>query len=197
MEILKQLWVTLAIKQELEWCFSHSIVLRAVFLFSKSLSLLCPCSHWCSRRAAATQHPDQAEDSQLCSGLPSWGVQSPRSQPPAPGTAQPPSPSSPGERIPPRKTAPCLRGPRRGALLERAAPELQGAVNSQEPEPEPARLPPPPAVFTVAHMLCSGFVVPAACCTVVRLNARSWCQSLARFLASGHKFILKHKQRRR
>lgn len=80
-------------------------MLRAVFLFSKSLTLLCPCSHWCSCRAAAALHPDQAEDSQLCSGLPSWGVQSPRSQPPAPGTAQPPSPSSPWRAHPPQENS--------------------------------------------------------------------------------------------
>lgn len=64
-------------------------------------------------------------------------------------------------------------------------------------QPVPALLPPPPAVFAVAHMLCRGFVVPAACRAAVRHNARSRCQSLARFPASGHKFILKHKQRRR
>lgn len=64
-------------------------------------------------------------------------------------------------------------------------------------KPVPARLLPPPAVFAVAHMLCRGFVVPAACRMAVRHNARCWCQSLARFPTSGHKFILKHKQRRR
>lgn len=169
----------------LGFCFPRASLCSALVLTGALAELQLPCT------------PTRLRTPSSALGCPAGACSPPGASPQLLAQPNHPARQAPGERILPRKTASCLQGSQRGALLERAAPELQGAVNSQEPEPEPARLPPPPAVFTVAHMLCSGFVVPAACRTVVRLNARSWCQSLAQFLASGHKFILKHKQRRR